>query len=218
VDAIGARLEAQEQNDHVLLQLGHDTLTSGGNSLFAVDLLIIGAVKRTVSVSAGFRALVAGSNFLCSAALLRMNLETAARLFALWLVEDTDAHARAILAGTPLGQLKAADGKQLRDGYIVDKLTELHPWAKDVYAQASAFVHFTERHIFAAVSSTDEETRQLNFFVSDTDTHVSEVEWHELLDAFVASTRLVVFFIEAWRQTKVQAHARQAGSQSEEAV
>lgn len=104
-------LTSINESEAQLTSLGARTLRAAGGALFLVDLYIIGAIKRSLGVSAGFRLLVESENFQCAAALLRLNLDTAMRLYALHLVADVDDHIRALMGGAKLGTLRAKDGR-----------------------------------------------------------------------------------------------------------
>jgi len=56
-------------------------------AFFPVDMVAIGAVKRCASQRYGLRLLIEGWNLLCARALLRMQIDTALRFSALWLVK-----------------------------------------------------------------------------------------------------------------------------------
>ena len=185
-----------------LITLGDQTLRAGGGALFLVDLYIIGAIKRSLGVSAGFRLLVDADNFQCAAALLRMNLDTAMRLYALHLVADVDAHIRAVMNGQKLSTLSDVDGKKLQDAYLARRLTEGIPWAHKVWDKTSAFVHFTDVHMFAGLRALDEGTRTVGMMIGPKDDHLDADSWDELLSAFEESSRLVYSLIDGWREHK----------------
>ncbi|MDO9413812.1 MAG: hypothetical protein Q7T81_14690 [Pseudolabrys sp.] len=64
---------------------------------FTGDLVLYGIANRSLSISSGFRAMIAARNFTCAAPLLRMQLDTAVRLFSARLVTDPAHYANSIL-------------------------------------------------------------------------------------------------------------------------
>jgi hypothetical protein len=63
--------------------------------MFTSDFVLVGALKRTLSLSDGFRKHIRDRNFICAGTLLRAHLDTAGRVSALSLVKK----ARAIRTG-----------------------------------------------------------------------------------------------------------------------
>jgi hypothetical protein len=191
-------------HEGALLRLGHRTLSAGAGALFPLDFYVIGALKRASSVTAGFILLVEARNLVCAGALLRMQLETAFRFFGLSLVANPHDAASQILGGTPLRRLKSRDGQPLHDTYLVEQLAKEHPWVSRVYKETSKFVHFTEKQIFAAMTSLNDDERTVQMLISADDAHAPEAVVLEILEAFDEATLLLGSVIESWRRVKGQ--------------
>jgi hypothetical protein len=97
-------------------------LFSLNTSLYHADFFVLGAIKRTVAQSSGFRMLIEARNFQCAAALVRMQIDTAMRLNGLRLVKDRDALCVALLEGKPFNKLKDAEGKPMSDLHLRKQL------------------------------------------------------------------------------------------------
>jgi hypothetical protein len=184
------RLGALESLESEIIQKGATRVTKGG-SIFHGHFYVIGILKRTLSQSSGFRQLIEAKNFQCAAGILRMQIDSAMRIHALALVDDPDAFCRAWFDGTPVDQLKARDGQRLRDKYLREKLAEKHPWVDPVYRDASNFIHFSARHFFTSIVSTDDETRVMNFAITGSDPPKPDEEYFEIIDAFFEATKLI---------------------------
>ena len=65
-------------------------LVPEGSSVFLADLFVIRGIKRAPALATGFRQLIESRNFTCAASLLRMQIDTAARLHALTYIEDVN--------------------------------------------------------------------------------------------------------------------------------
>jgi len=63
-------LEGLEKRKDKLLELGQEMLSAYGGNLYPVDLLAIGAIKRTISISGGMRILIEFFNMICARSLL----------------------------------------------------------------------------------------------------------------------------------------------------
>src|SRR5258707_10844952 len=110
-------------------------------SMYVSDFIIFGALKRTLALSDGFRGHIRNRNFTCAAALLRLQLDTALRLYAGSLYGDTEEYAKAVLDGKQVDKLKDRGGKRLTDSYLADKLSEHYPWVNRMYENLCDFVH-----------------------------------------------------------------------------
>ena len=144
-------------------------LISEGVPIFVTDLFVLGGIKRALTLASGFRQLMESRNFTCAASLLRMQIDTAARLYALSYVGDMDLFVMKLLAGERFDRLKDASGMRLRDAYLVGKLAQSYPWVANVYAETSDFVHLSGRHFFTSVSNTDDAEWTLHIEISAAD-------------------------------------------------
>ncbi len=109
-------------------EIGMETLGGAGKPVYILDLIIIGVIKRSLSLASGLHDLVKSKNMICSRAILRMELDTVSRLLAYTYVNDPSEMAKDIIGGKALNSFKCRDGKQLRDGYLIDKMSEKYPW------------------------------------------------------------------------------------------
>ena len=88
-------LKDTESRYHVVQRLWLEMCKADDGAFFPVDMVAMGAVKRSASQSYGLRLFIEGWNLLCARALLRMQIDTALRFSALWLVK---AHRMMSLA------------------------------------------------------------------------------------------------------------------------
>jgi len=182
---IETQLQKLDEWIEELPKIGMKTLGGNGKPMYILDFIMIGAIKRSLSLASGLQALVKTKNMTCARALVRMELDTVSRLLAYTYVDEPSDMAKAVIGGKALNSYKCRDGKQLRDGYLVDKMSEEHPWAKAVYKYTSGYVHFSERQVFDSISSlgTDGE-RTIHFQISKEDNNFPEDSWVEILQCF----------------------------------
>lgn len=114
-------------------------------------LFLFGAAKRTLAQAEGFRVMQDTSNATVAAALVRLQLDTLLRVYALWWVADADAFADEVFDGCPINRIKAADGQVMTDGNLYRRLSEVVPWVRTVYQETSGFIHLSERHMTAVM-------------------------------------------------------------------
>src|SRR5687768_12821665 len=79
-----ARLDKTE-ND--LLQAGNAMFEAYGGTLYGVDLLAAGAINRGLAHTAGFRTMVQQRNLICAGSILRLQIDSALRFYAVFLVD-----------------------------------------------------------------------------------------------------------------------------------
>ncbi len=154
-------------------------------------LFVIGALKRTLAQSQGFRDLIGAKNFPCAAAILRMQIDIAMRINTLLLFKERDACCQAILGGKRFNTLKDSVGNKLTDNYLRRKLAEKHPWVSQIYEETSDFVHLSGRHFYSSIESTDDTTRVVKFAISGIDPPRPETDYFEVVDAFFEITGIV---------------------------
>lgn len=184
-----ARIINIEKIENQILELASALMVSGTN-VYSIDLFILGALNRILSVSSGFRKLMDDRNLLCSAALLRMQIDTSARVNALRFVENSDELCRSVIDGGRFDKHKDSTGNKLRDGYLISKLNKQYGWVAEVYRETSGFVHLSERHIYASMSKLNDETRSIVLSVGASDVDRPDSDYFELLDAFIEANRM----------------------------
>lgn len=204
-ESIRLRLARLRDQGDEIKQLGMRVLGTAGANMYKMDLLVIGTVKRHLSTSSGFQALVEAQNLLCARALLRMQIDTALRFSAAWLVTDPNEFASKVLEGERIDKFKDKDGEKLRDAYLVEKRKQQYPWLPAVYANLSGYIHFSSAHIFDSVASLDEETRRVTFVISEKDTKFPEFSWTEVMDCFSDATDFLMNYLSGYAASKTGA-------------
>src|SRR5215471_9979911 len=109
----------QEKQTDIWLRM----LQAYGGAFYPLDMLAVGALNRSAALGAGFRGLIEQRNFLCAAPILRLQLDTALRFYAAFIVEDPHAFASAVLKGTPVRKLKDKSGTFMHDAHLVSCLS-----------------------------------------------------------------------------------------------
>src|SRR5450759_5353015 len=82
--------------------------------IFTTDLVALGVARRTYALIDGFVALLRQRNPLCCGALLRLQLDTAMRFYACWLVDKPEEVALAFLDDKNLSEIPSRDGEYLK--------------------------------------------------------------------------------------------------------
>nr|WP_137830763.1 hypothetical protein [Methylobacterium sp. L1A1] len=158
--------------------------------VYSSDFIYLGSLKRGLSLASGFRVLMKDENYTCAAALLRMQIDTAARIHALSYVDNPNRLADLLLAGERFDKLTDKDGHKLKDFYLIKKLASIAPWVSLVYERTSNFVHLSVAHFFSSISSTNEDGG-FSISIGPDDPHIDPRLYEEMLAAFAEATRLV---------------------------
>jgi hypothetical protein len=125
-----SRLEAL---DRTQLKLAKNMIKAYDGAMYAIDLFISGALNRSLALSDGFKVLVKSKNLICAGAILRLQIDTAIKIFAGTLVNDTNNFVSDVLKGKHIRNLKDRDGNKMTDRYLVEKLSDDYPWLPSVY-------------------------------------------------------------------------------------
>jgi hypothetical protein len=174
---------------------------AAGGAVYGMDLLAFGALNRSMAHTAGFRTLIKGRNLICAGALLRLQLDTAMRFFASFIVEKPHEFAIAVLGGKRIRDLRDQDGKRMTDAYLVNKLGEEFEWVPRVYERTSGYVHFSSTHLMSALSLKDGDGK-FQAKISADDKALPDSIYIEASDAFCAATDILLRYVHGWVFTK----------------
>ncbi len=206
--SLAERLNAIESLESELLRKGQSILPSGA-PISSIDNFLLGAMKRTVSQSLGFRKLVEGWNFSCATILVRTQIDTAMRVNGIPLLADPEIDVKRIFDGeTTFRKLKSKNGKSMTDAYLHERLSEKYPWVTQLYEETSDFVHLSFRHFWPTLVGTNAEDQMAYFVVSGEDPKHEEANYYNVADAFfkvskMTSTLLLALLVARHRREKV---------------
>jgi hypothetical protein len=208
-DPIATSLTSLEAlgDDH--LKLATAMAQAYGGAFYGMDLLAYGALNRSKAHLAGFAQMIRARNLVCAGAVLRLQLDTALRFSAAWLVPDPHAFAFEVLRGTRVRDLADRAGRKMTDAYLVQSLSRQFDWVSRVYERTSGYVHLSDVHLLSAISAADEEgdERILKLKISEIDKPLPSALYIEAIDAFAESTRVFLWYVHGWTATKANPEA-----------
>lgn len=114
---------------------------------------LLAAVRRTLSLESAFRQAVEARNGQMAMTLIRLNLDTLARLYALYWAEETKGMTAETLAmdvarGKSIKDMKLRGSKEkASDGWLIRQIEGLGKWIPEVYKKTSGAIHFSDFHI-----------------------------------------------------------------------
>jgi len=192
-----AHLESKHKE---FLSLANEICSARDSALFAMDLFILSALKKALSINSGFITLVKSDNYISSCALLRLQLDTALRLFASTLVKNGDKFVMDFIDGIEIRKLKDSKNKFMTDAYLHTELSRIHPWLSNVYKQSSGFVHLSEKHFYSTFSK--DKNRKMQFVLSDKDESIDIKNKIETVLAMLAANGLIFDICIDWLRHK----------------
>jgi len=88
-------------------------------NVYPLDLFAIGSIKRALSQIDGFLTLIAESNYVAAAPLIRLQLDIGLRFSAFWLVRNPHELAKEILNRKEIRNFKDSKNQRLTDSYLI---------------------------------------------------------------------------------------------------
>ncbi len=97
--------------------------------------------------------------------IIRLQLDTILRFFAVHLVDAPHDLATRIVEGESLRDVKDRKNNKMTDRYLCDTFseTEKMPWVKTVYERSSGYIHLSNKHILTLFTGTEEENGNKSF-------------------------------------------------------
>ena len=199
---IRTSLDGLETRKKKLLKLGKAMMEAYEGAMYSVDLLATGVIKRTISTISGFKLLIQSVNMVCARTILRTQIDSALRFYSVFLVKDPHSYSLKVLNGEQINRMKDSSGKQMKDAYLVKKLSKEYPWLPTVYSNLSGYIHFSNSHIFSSVQEVDSKNNSIKFAIQETDTKFPEFSWLEVIDCFNETVDILIKYLEGWIFTK----------------
>lgn len=197
-----ADLEALE-SEHI--EVGSQVFAALDGKVFPCDCLVLSGIDRSLALLQGFGLLMSNGTYPAATHLLRSQLDTTLRVYAV-LEEVDDPHdvAHALLSGTPLHQIKDKAGKRLRDARILDLLAD-RPIFREVYDGCSGFVHFSYEHALNFLRKCEVSSDgEIEFLMTPGDDHVSIQSKVGACRLFESMTRSVLGIGREWSKKRNQ--------------
>lgn len=195
-------LRRLERTDDTILANSSEMLKANNSEFYSFDLFAVGALKRAISLSKGFRILIQDWNLVTARAILRLQLDTLLRFSAGWLVENPHKFAEDVLSGKRIDKLVDKDGNKLRDNYLCMELGKKYEWIPRVYQQTSAFVHLSGRHIISALSDFNDKGMSNKITISAIDDKYPDSSYIEAVNCFQETTDIFLTYVKGWTITK----------------
>lgn len=194
-------LHSLEINRRKMTKAAKSTVLAGNGSMFPLDQVIFGVVKKSLSTTQAIDVLIRNWNLTCARAILRSHLETILRFTGFWLVSNPHEVATNFLKGKEIKSFKSVDGKNLSDNYLARELSKQFPWIHDVYKQTCDYVHFGEMPCLQSIDSVSDDGK-ITMSMTETDDSFPDQSWIEVADCAGECLSIIEFYLRGYEETK----------------
>ena len=174
------------------------------DSLEYEKIYILAAIRRTLSLIVSFRHSVEVGNEQMAATIMRLNLDTVARFYALFWADETDgmdgeSFAKQVFCGVQINKIKLRNPpRPANDRWLIAQIAELAPWIEDVYKVGSGAIHFSDFHMKRMLQQTESRTPQngggllLNISLGGTEKIQEPGQYKLILQGFTHICQLLI--------------------------
>ena len=194
-------LKSLDESLDTHLQIALKTANADKGNIYPLDLFVAAVTKRSMSLITGFTTMLKDENFICAAAILRLQIDNLIRLYASTLVDKPHDFAVEVLSGVQIRKMKDRDGNKMTDRYLVDQLSKMYDWIDRLYQETSGYIHLSEKHIFNVVSSNRNDS-SIQMSISQKDTLIPIEHRIEATLAMATITKNLLQFLHDWYWTK----------------
>lgn len=165
---------------------------------------LLAAVRRTLSLESAFRQAVDARNGQMAMTLIRLNLDTLARLYALYWAEDTkgmtaETLARDVAQGKSIKNMKFRGSKEkASDRWLILQIEGLGKWIPEAYKKTSGAIHFSDFHITQLlqqakpVKMLDDGSLHAELFLGPGERDAAPELYRELQQAFLHISMMLI--------------------------
>ena len=151
---LSERMQRLDKVDQEIVELAMAIMKADSGKFCPLDFLVLAALNRSRLNIHGFKHLIELGNYFAAVPFVRMQLDSALRLFATTLVRNPNELAQQILEGESINKIKDRSGSKMRDAYLLGEFAKTEPWITKVYESGSGFVHLSNKHIFGLFSGS----------------------------------------------------------------
>lgn len=202
VNSVLAHLEEEEK---VLLERAAALMKAYDGALYPLDFYAHAATNRSLALAAGFRSLIGDRNLICAGAIVRMQLDTAMRFFAAFIVDKPHDFAMDVFRGAHVRKLRDKAGNLMTDHYLITQLSGDYPWIAELYEYTSSYIHLSDTHIQSTidgVSHKDEGEHSLQIKIGWQDKELPDSIYIDAVQAFRRSLEIFTRYLNGWIFTK----------------
>jgi len=201
-DQIDLALQGLEEDRKTFLEMTLEMWRAHDADIYPLDLYANGAINRSLALSAGFQSMIEQRNILCAGPLVRLQLDTAIRFYAAFIVDNPHDLATAVLKGVTVRKLKDCTGQLMNDAHLVRCISKEYPWIQRVYEKTSNLIHMSDAHIMSSLDGANREKMSVGMLVGWQHKKLPDSLFLEAIAAFRAATDVFARYLRGWIITK----------------
>jgi hypothetical protein len=156
------------------IQIGVSYSGKAGGPIYRSNLILNGFIKRSVDLANGFIILMDAQNLLCAAPIIRMQIDTLLRVnYINFLIDPNDIFVR-LISGEKFDRIRDDEGRLLKDFILRKHAKKEFPWIDEIYGNTSAFIHFSDKHIFSPICQLDKKNQIAYSIIGNQSHHVND--------------------------------------------
>lgn len=165
---------------------------------------LLAAIRRTLSLEKAFRQSIESCNGQMAATIIRLNLDTLARIYALYWAEETknmdaESLSKAVAEGKSIRSMNLRGSKsKATDRWLIKQIEGLGDWIPDVYEKTSGAIHFSNFHIDQLIQQSRPVKKLENgsllaeFVIGATEKDADPELYRELKQAFLHISIIII--------------------------
>lgn len=199
------RIKSLESSKDEFNELIKNMIEADDRNLFLTDMFCLGIINRSLLWVKGFTDLLKNKNFISSASLIRLHLDTLLQLYSVWLVAEPNNFVIKKMKWKQTNTMKDKKWNRLTDWYIKKEFfndinNKDFLSLEKVYSETSWFIHFSDKHIFSPITSSEWWT--FGMMLSDKMEHVPIDKECEAIEVMILITKWIMKYICWWIYTK----------------
>ena len=128
-----------------------------GQSLAKDDPFFCASLDRCLHLIDGIISMFRDRNLTCAGSLLRLQMDNCMRTYAAFIAKDKENVIDCLIYGTPIKNELDINGKKMTDFHLKEAVAKLDPKFKQVYNQASGYIHLSEKAFYQTVTDIDND-------------------------------------------------------------
>lgn len=126
-----------------------------GKTLTKGDLFFCASLDRVLHLIDGIIPMFKDRNLTCAGSLLRLQLDNCMRTYAAFIAKDKERIFDCLICGSPIKNEIDINGKKMTDFHLKEEVSKFDPKFKQVYNQASGYIHLSEKAFYQIVTDLD---------------------------------------------------------------
>lgn len=128
-----------------------------GHTLTKDDLFFCASLDRCLHLIDGIIPMFRDRNLTCAGSLLRLQMDNCMRTYAAFIAKDKEKVVDCLIYGTPIKNEFDINGEKMTDFHLKEEVAKLDTKFKQVYNQASGYIHLSEKAFYQTVTDIDND-------------------------------------------------------------